>query len=199
MRFPPPINLSPPLGLSGGKPTRIGSLLSSERRIVRNHLVRAITGTRWLRAEDSRLQQCGGSRWPLETPKLTFTILRCLKGWTRRSPPFFVRGPVRNSENDCELRIALGRKLLNLVAEGVTDPIRLRQLTVKSLSCLSMSLSFDAPGSTYPVGQREWGGRKLDGHHMRHDPPHGALHVLASVNNGAPLTDGNSRTPAQVS
>ena len=44
-----------------------------------------------------------------------------------------VRGPVRNHENDCELRIAVGRKLLNLVADGVTDPIRLRQLTVKSL------------------------------------------------------------------
>ena len=44
-----------------------------------------------------------------------------------------VRGPVRNHENDCELRIAVGRKLMNLVADGVTDPIRLRQLTVKSL------------------------------------------------------------------
>jgi hypothetical protein len=33
---------------------------------------------------------------------------------------------------------------------------------------------------------------------MIHDPPHGALHVLASVNNGAHITDGNSFTPAQV-
>jgi hypothetical protein len=32
---------------------------------------------------------------------------------------------------------------------------------------------------------------------MLHDPPHGALHVLASVNNGASLTDGNSVSPAQ--
>lgn len=45
---------------------------------------------------------------------------------------------------------------------------------------------------------REWGGRWFYGHHMLHGPPHGALHVLASVNNGAPLTDGNSVTPAQV-
>ena len=32
-----------------------------------------------------------------------------------------------------ELRIAVGQKLLNLVADGVTDPGRLRQLTVESL------------------------------------------------------------------
>lgn len=44
-----------------------------------------------------------------------------------------VRGPVCNHENDSELRIAVGRKLLNLVADGVTDPVRLRQLTVESL------------------------------------------------------------------
>jgi hypothetical protein len=33
---------------------------------------------------------------------------------------------------------------------------------------------------------------------MLHGPPHGALHLLALVNNGACLTDGNSVTPAQV-
>ena len=33
---------------------------------------------------------------------------------------------------------------------------------------------------------------------MLHGPPHGALHVLASVNNGASITDGNSVTPTQV-
>ena len=38
------------------------------------------------------------------------------------------RGPT-----DIELRIAIGKKLLNLVAEGVTDPLRLRNLTVESL------------------------------------------------------------------
>ena len=32
-----------------------------------------------------------------------------------------------------ELRIVVGQKLLNLVADGVTDPGRLRQLTVESL------------------------------------------------------------------
>ena len=31
------------------------------------------------------------------------------------------------------LRMAIGKKLLNLVADGVTDPLRLRNLTVESL------------------------------------------------------------------
>ena len=41
--------------------------------------------------------------------------------------------PFRDYANDSELRLAIGRKLLNLVADGVTDPSRLRHLTVKSL------------------------------------------------------------------
>ena len=41
--------------------------------------------------------------------------------------------PFRDYANHTELRIAIGRKLLNLVAEGVIDPLRLRNLTVKSL------------------------------------------------------------------
>jgi len=44
------------------------------------------------------------------------------------------RGPVHDYADDSELRIAVGQKLLNLVADGVTDPIRLRQLTIESLS-----------------------------------------------------------------
>ena len=42
--------------------------------------------------------------------------------------------PFRDYANDSELRIAIGKMLLNLVADGVTDPNRLRRLTVKSLS-----------------------------------------------------------------
>jgi hypothetical protein len=42
--------------------------------------------------------------------------------------------PFRNYAHDRELRLVIGAKLLNLVAEGVIDPIRLRQLTVESLS-----------------------------------------------------------------
>ena len=41
--------------------------------------------------------------------------------------------PFRDYARDGELRIAVGQKLLNLVADGVTDPTRLRQLTVESL------------------------------------------------------------------
>ena len=41
--------------------------------------------------------------------------------------------PFRDYANDTELRIAIGKKLLNLVAGGVTDPLRLRNLTVESL------------------------------------------------------------------
>jgi hypothetical protein len=41
--------------------------------------------------------------------------------------------PFRNYANDSELRIAIGQKLLNLVADGVTDPVRLLKLTVESL------------------------------------------------------------------
>ena len=41
--------------------------------------------------------------------------------------------PFRDYANDSELRLAIGKKLLNLVAGGVTDPGRLRQITVESL------------------------------------------------------------------
>jgi hypothetical protein len=41
--------------------------------------------------------------------------------------------PFRNYANDSELRIAIGHKLMDLVADGVTDPSRLRQLTLQSL------------------------------------------------------------------
>ena len=41
--------------------------------------------------------------------------------------------PFRDYGQDGELRIAIGRKLMDLVADGVTDPVRLRTLTVKSL------------------------------------------------------------------
>jgi hypothetical protein len=41
--------------------------------------------------------------------------------------------PFRDYANDSELRLAIGQKLLNLVADGVTDPNRLRHLTIESL------------------------------------------------------------------
>ncbi len=41
--------------------------------------------------------------------------------------------PFRDYAVDSELRIAIGHKLMELVANGVTDPVRLGYLTLKSL------------------------------------------------------------------
>jgi hypothetical protein len=41
--------------------------------------------------------------------------------------------PFRDFASDTELRIAIGKKLLALVADGVTDPLRLRNFAVESL------------------------------------------------------------------
>ena len=41
--------------------------------------------------------------------------------------------PFRDYAHDSELRLSIGQKLLNLVADGVIDPIPLRWLTVESL------------------------------------------------------------------
>jgi hypothetical protein len=41
--------------------------------------------------------------------------------------------PFRDYTNDSELRIAIGHKLMELVANGVTDPVRLGYLTLKNL------------------------------------------------------------------
>ena len=40
--------------------------------------------------------------------------------------------PFRNYANDGELRVAIAHKLMDLVANGVTDPVQLRNLTVES-------------------------------------------------------------------
>jgi hypothetical protein len=40
--------------------------------------------------------------------------------------------PFRDA-SDAELKRAIGKNLLKLVADGVTDPLRLRNLAVKSL------------------------------------------------------------------
>ena len=41
--------------------------------------------------------------------------------------------PFRDYANDSELRIAIGHKLMELVANGETHPVRLGYLTLKSL------------------------------------------------------------------
>ena len=40
--------------------------------------------------------------------------------------------PFHDYATDSELRLAIGKKLLNLVADGVTDPGLLRQIIVES-------------------------------------------------------------------
>ena len=57
----------------------------------------------------------------------------------------------------------------------------------------------DECASSRLPSDREWGGRWLMSITCYMVRPNGALHVLASVNNGASLTDGNSVTPVQVS
>ena len=41
--------------------------------------------------------------------------------------------PFRDYANDSELRLAIGQQLLDLVADGVTDPSRLRYITLGTL------------------------------------------------------------------
>ena len=41
--------------------------------------------------------------------------------------------PFRDYGQDGELRLDIGQKLMDLAADGVTDPVRLRNLTVESL------------------------------------------------------------------
>ena len=43
------------------------------------------------------------------------------------------RDPFRDFERDSELRTALNRKLMTLVADGVTDPVELREWALESL------------------------------------------------------------------
>ena len=41
--------------------------------------------------------------------------------------------PFRDYAKDSELRLTIGKKLMELVANGVTEPVRLGYLTLKSL------------------------------------------------------------------
>ena len=64
---------------------------------------------------------------------------------------------------------------------------------------MSMSLSFDAPVPRIQCAKESGADAGLMGITSYMIRPNGALHVLASVNNVAPLTDGNSFTPAKFS
>jgi hypothetical protein len=56
--------------------------------------------------------------------------------------------PFRDYAKDGELRIAVGQKLLNLVADGVTDPRRLRQLTVERHPSRALAIVCCTPSLT---------------------------------------------------
>jgi hypothetical protein len=43
------------------------------------------------------------------------------------------RDPFRDFERDAELKIALNRKLMRLAADGVTDPVELREWALEGL------------------------------------------------------------------
>jgi len=103
--------------------------------MLKNHPVRARTGTGWLRAEDSRLQQWRESL-ASRNPQLDVYDPKTLAVMDQAFAAIWAitHVPVHDHANDSELRIAIGKTLLNLVADGVTDPNRLRRLTVESLS-----------------------------------------------------------------
>ena len=61
--------------------------------------------------------------------------------------------PFRNYANDSELRIAIGHKLMNLVADGVTEPSRLRQLTLESL-IVPAHCGAQCPLAAHPSSER---------------------------------------------
>ena len=67
-----------------------------------------------------------GSKNPPPTfcdPKLRSTIEQAFNAtWTVLQ----ARDPLRDFDQDYELKIALNRKLMGLAADGVTDPIELR-------------------------------------------------------------------------
>ena len=62
-----------------------------------------------------------------QAPQSIPTIRRRLMHYERHSMPSRVmvqaRDPFRDFERDSELRTALNRKLMTLVADGVTDPV----------------------------------------------------------------------------
>ena len=66
--------------------------------------------------------------------------------------------PFRDYVNDSELRIAVGHKLMELVANGVTDPVRLGYLTYRACLCHVTNRRFPGVAGGYkPLGGRQRG------------------------------------------
>jgi hypothetical protein len=75
-----------------------------------------------------------GSRNPPSTfydPALRSTVEQAFDATWRALQ---ARDPFRDFEGDYELKPALRRKLMGLAADGVTDPIELREWALESLS-----------------------------------------------------------------
>ena len=111
----------------------------------------------WLREirSRSRLQTQGGSL--VTSPNLRLDIYDPVRRhWHMLRANDRFRYPT-----NIELRIAIGKKLLNLVADGVTDPLRLRNLTVESLTSDTSLRS--AKSSRCASQQRAYRGRAVRG------------------------------------
>ena len=90
-------------------------------------------------AESLRLPPAaqGGEQWALKNPpptycdpKLRSTIEQAFNAtWTVLQ----ACDPLHDFEQDYELKIALNRKLMGLAADGVTDPIELREWALEGL------------------------------------------------------------------
>lgn len=90
-------------------------------------------------AESLRLPPAtqGGEQWALKTPHASFydpalrsTVEQAFDAtWTVLQ----ARDPLRDFEQDYELKTALSRKLMGLAADGVTDPIELREWALEGL------------------------------------------------------------------
>ena len=89
-------------------------------------------------AESLRLPPAAqeGEQWALKTPptycdpKLRSTIAQAFNAtWTVLQ----ARDPLHDFEQDYELKIAVNRKLVGLAADGVTDPIELREWALEGL------------------------------------------------------------------
>src|SRR5262249_24436481 len=57
--------------------------------------------------------------------------------------------PFRDYRQDGELCLAIGQKLMDLVADGVTDPVRLRKLTVENLRFRQLATHFPSESDRF--------------------------------------------------
>jgi hypothetical protein len=84
-------------------------------------------------AESIRLPPAKAWReqWALETPQLTYSIPNTIEALGQAFNATWLevhaRDPFHDFERDSELKTAISQKLSMLAADGVTDPIELRE------------------------------------------------------------------------